>query len=292
MSAPLTARVGRSARRVAISRAARAYVAGPRLEDALAVIDRAAERGVAATIGCWTQGEAPPDVVADRHREMVAAVARHAPTATVAIKSRALAGRSDLIDGVTAAAAAAGTAVCFDAHDLLDAPMTLSGAYRADPEQAVAVALPSRWRRSAEDAERALATGLGVRLIKGQWADPAAPGLDPAAAMLRLAERLRGATRTVGVASHDGPLVRQVLLQLLRSDVPCELELLLGLPLREPARVAAALGVGVRLYVPYGTADTPYPAADARHDRAIARRLLSDAVRGRPRDPRRRLPAH
>lgn len=286
MSTPLTARVRRSARRVATARAARAYVAGPSLDDALAVIATAAERGITATIGCWTPGETPPDVVAARHQEMLAAVARHAPTTTVAIKSRALAGRCDLIDGVTAAAAATGTAICFDAHDLLDAPMTLAGAYRADPDQTVAVALPSRWRRSPEDAERAIATGLGVRLIKGQWADPAAPELDPAAGMLRLAERLRGATRTVGVASHDGPLVRRVLLQLLGTDVPCELELLLGLPLREPARIAAELGVGVRLYVPYGTADTPYPASDARHDRAIARRLLADAVRGRPRDRR------
>src|SRR2546428_10485730 len=52
--------------------------------------------------------------------------------------------------------------------------------------------LPGRWRRSLEDADRAVKLRLNARVVKGQWVDPDEPSIDPAAGVLAVIDRLAG----------------------------------------------------------------------------------------------------
>jgi proline dehydrogenase len=131
------------------------------------------------------------------------------------------------------------------------------------------IALPARWRRSAADAERLRDGPCRVRLVKGEWADPAGDVRDFAEAYLQLARRLAGRKATVAVATHDPALAEAALRVLLDAGTSCEIEQLRGLPRRRTMAVARRLGVPVRLYYPFGPGWWPYAA-----DKALARPYL------------------
>ncbi len=143
--------------------------------------------------------------------------------------------------------------------------------------------LPGRWRRSQEDAEVAADLGAAVRVVKGQWAGE--PDVDPRAGFMEVVKRLAGRIPGVQVATHDAPLAESALARLGGTSTAAELELLFGLPLAEPARVARRAGVPVRIYVPYGHGWLPYAAKQAlRRPRTLlwlTRDLLSAPARER-----------
>src|SRR5207244_3232405 len=115
-----------------------------------------------------------------------------------------------------------------------------------------------------------------VRVVKGEWLDPDVPQRDPRTGFLEVVERLAGRAVHVGVATHDHELAQASLQLLVDAGTPCELELLIGMPVREPAAVAARLGVPVRVYVGWGDRGLPYETG-LRHPRLMMR-LLADAV--------------
>src|SRR5207237_6708266 len=117
--------------------------------------------------------------------------------------------------------------------------------------------LPSRWRRSDRDAERALELGLRIRLVKGQWEGE--EDREPREGFLALADRLAGRARHVAVATHDRALAAEALRRL--GATPGELEQLYGLPLAPP---------GARVYVPYGRGYLPYAVRQGRRHPRIA----------------------
>jgi proline dehydrogenase len=273
----------RAAGRALARRASARYTAGPDVEDAVRAIDEAARHGAGATIGAWTGPDVGPEEATDRHLDAVRAVAEGRIDAVVAIKTGALDHRPELVATVVAAARDGGAEVCFDAHGPGSAEPTLDAAAAAAEvgHPAVGVALPSRWARSLQDARDARASGRIVRLVKGQWGETTGADRPPAAGMVALAGALHGHDRTVRVATHDPALAAAVVAQLRPSPTPVEIELLLGLPLRATAAVARSLGVPVRLYVPFGAADVPYDASEARTSPSVALRLVRDAARRR-----------
>jgi proline dehydrogenase len=101
--------------------------------------------------------------------------------------------------------------------------------------------------------------------------------------MLALVEQLAGRARHVAVATHDAPLAKLALSRLRAGGTPCEMELLLGLPLRRPVREARDLGIRVRLYVPFGHARLPYRLSQVGAHPAVlwwaARDVLQDGIR-------------
>ena len=69
--------------------------------------------------------------------------------------------------------------------------------------------LPGRWRRSWTTrlgGER----GMTVRMVKGQWPDPADPKRDLRQGYLEVIDALAGRARHVAVATHDVPLGRRL----------------------------------------------------------------------------------
>lgn len=120
------------------------------------------------------------------------------------------------------------------------------GAYRAPPcWPAIGVALPARWGRSLEDADAAVAGGLAVRVVKGEWPDPDRD-LDPRRAYLELIDRLAGRARHVGVATHDRELAREAFARLVakapRASSSCSSACRCGPLPRSRARRGSARG--------------------------------------------------
>src|SRR5439155_1733439 len=154
-------------------------------------------------------------------------------------------------------------------------------AYVAGPELADALrvcrALAGRgdaaticWCRSLSDVDQAVALGVRVRVVKGQWPDPAGSDPDVQRNFLAIVESLAGRASRVGVATHDPQLARAALAHLCATGTACELELLYGLPARTPLEIARAAGVPVRFYVPYGHAWLPYGLSQVRrHPRVL-----------------------
>ena len=142
--------------------------------------------------------------------------------------------------------------------------------------------LPGRWARSLQDAEWAVSRGLGVRVVKGQWEDPSMPKRDPHKGFLEVIERLAGGARSVAVATHNPTLAVPALERLMKAGTPCELELLFGLPSKAVRRIAIAMGVSTRVYVPYGYGWLPYSLSQARKNPRILWWMLKDAMLRRP----------
>ncbi len=112
---------------------------------------------------------------------------------------------------------------------------------------------------------------------------------DPTEGVRSLVERLAGRVSQVSVASHDAALVDWSAARLEGASTPCELEVLYGLPTKRVLRVATSSGLGVRVYVPFGTAYLPYGLRGP--DRArMAARLSRDLLRAESSDPLAGLP--
>ena len=245
--------------------AARRYVAGPELSDAVRVARALAGTAIGTTICRWDGDGEPPRLVADSYKDALAGLEGMGLDCYLSIKAPSLGFSVNLMDELLEVARPAGVGIHFDslAPESAEPTWELTTATAAR-YPSTGCTLPARWRRSLSDADRAVDLGLRVRVVKGQWGDPAANGLDVRASYLAVIDRLAGRASGVAVATHDAPLAREAVDRLRAAGTPCELELLFGLPAGEPLRVARASGVGVRFYVPYGHAWLPYCLSQVR----------------------------
>ena len=263
-------------------RAAQAYVAGPDLEDGLRVCRSLGERGFRSTI-CYVNSESdPPRTVADRYEAAVDAIGAGRLDCYASVKAPLLGFSRDLLRGIAERARKRDVGLHFDALAVQDTDATFSliRDLRASHPR-IGCTLPSRWRRSLSDADRAVDLGLSVRIVKGEWADPVEPEVDPRAGYLGIVDRIAGRVRRVAVATHDPALARAAVRRLRSAGTPCELEVLLGYPIRRVIPIAEAEGVPMRVYVPYGLRAAPYSLSNATKNPRIAGWALRDLLRGR-----------
>ena len=228
-------------------------------EDAPAAARRLKKLGRPLTAGYFQAAGATPDKIAATYRALGQRLA--GDDALLALKAPALGFEEALIREI----AAAGPPLVFDSLTEPHAARTLTLAEALS----AGVALPARWRRSAADAGRLRDKPCRIRLVKGEWADPAGDVPDVAAAYLELVRLLAGREAPVGIATHDPGLAETALSILLGAGTPCELEQLRGLPRRRTTAVARKLGVPARLYYPFGPGWWPYAV-----DKALARPYL------------------
>jgi proline dehydrogenase len=259
-----------------------AYVAGPRIDDAVAACRTLKERGRASTVGFWNHRAHHPGDVMLNHLTAAETLSRNGLDAYLSVKAPALGFSPDLVAKLLERTGQAGVRVHFDSLSAGSAERTLAliGDAREHHDE-LGITLPGRWRRSLDDADAALELGLEVRVVKGQWPDLQAPEQDPRAGFLAVVERLAGRARRVAVATHDEGLAREALGRLQAAGTTCELELLFGLPAARAARAGDELSVPVRMYVPYGQATLPYRALDARRDVRVLGWLSRDLLWGR-----------
>ena len=257
--------------------AARAYVPGERLADALRTTCDLHARGFRTTVGYWNDEHDGSDRVRAEWLAAVAALAGRAD-AQVSVKLPALGTDPRAVGCLVGLAAEEGVRVHFDALEpewaqrILDLAVSLGWP---------GVTLPARWRRSLADADRVAGEGLSVRVVKGQWGDPDDPRRDARRGYLEVIDRLAGTRGLVGVATHDGALAAEALARLTAAGTPCELQLLFGLRGRDSLAAARKLGVPVRAYVPYGAAYLPYGISALRREPRVAGRLAADLLLGR-----------
>ncbi len=229
-----------------VKRAARRYISGPEIADALRTGRMLHERGLSCTFGYWDSGSDAPTDVAQRALDAAHALASSGIDGYVSVKSTALA------YDATPLRALDQSHVHIDAMGFDSVDGTFG--FAADLPGA-GLTLPGRWRRSDRDAQTVIEMGRPVRVVKGQF-----PGYaddrDPSAGFLSVIDVLAGRAPFVAVASHDVPLASEALRRLRQAGTPCELQLLYGLPvdrvLRETGERTA------RVYVPFGTAYVPY----------------------------------
>jgi proline dehydrogenase len=258
-------------------RAARRYMAGWELPDALEREEELRNQGQLTVVGYWTASHEDPDAVEREYEAALDGLAGR-PEVQLACKPPALDFDRSRIDALAEHAHRAGVALHFDSHG----PEVATEVLQATVAVGAGATLPGRWSRSPEDAEQLAASDLPVRVIKGQWPDLDTPGRDPREGFLAVVERLAGRAAPVEVATHDGPLAAASLRRLVDAGTPCELQLLLGLPAEASLAAARDLDadIGVRVYVAYGTPHLPFAVRTMAKHPSVAFRLSAGLLKG------------
>jgi proline dehydrogenase len=233
-----------------------------------------------ATVGYWNFEDDDPRTIARACVGALDSLSRSGIDGYLSLKAPVLEPDLGAVDAITTRARELGIDLHLDslwpeAVDLMFELVARAG----DAGVRTGCTLPAAWDRSTSDAERAIGSGCHrIRLVKGQWQQSRLPLRELRSRYLSLVARLAGAAGPVAVATHDTPLAGRALRALLDAGTPCELELLVGLPPGPALRAAAALGVPVRVYVPFGRATAPY-SRELRRSAMAWYRLLTDAMR-------------
>lgn len=241
-----------------MKRAARPYLGGDTIDDALCVAEHLRQTGMAATLGYWDTGTDSLAQVYDVYRSAIAALPPGGDY--LSLKPPALRFSSDAACALAADAAAKNLRLHLDSHgpDVAQHSRTTIAAMLGTlPPSLLGNTLAGRWSRSLADADWATEAGIPVRVVKGQWPDPSDPARDPSQGFLEVIDRLAGRTAKVAVATHDAALGRECIGRLRAAGTPCELEVLLGYPAKPLLAWAKDEGVPVRVYVPYGPGFIP-----------------------------------
>jgi len=257
------------------------YIAGPKIEDAIRMCHRINQRGWRSTICPWDGPNDQPEWIASGYQQALQTLGREQLDSYLSIKVPSLKYDFGRLKELLDIASQHKTRIHFDSLGPDSASPSFGLLEKAAAHyKYLGCTLPSCWKRSAVDADKAIELGVAVRVVKGQWPDPNHPGVDPRDGFLKLINILAGKASMVAVASHDAPLATESLVTLLRAGTPCELEQLFGLPLRID-RVAKPLGITARIYVPYGNAYLPYALSEIRKRPVILSWLLKDLLTGK-----------
>jgi proline dehydrogenase len=251
------------------------FVAGDRLDDALAAATQLAGQGLSTTLdqlgeNVLTPGEAETAVESYAATLRAMAAGRLDPNISVKLTMLGL----DI-----------GDAVAYDNMlRLLETARSVDGFVRIDMEGsgytertlAMAEALHARFaglvgtviqaylHRSDRDLERLIDLQMRVRLVKGAYAEPGSLALQRPweinDAFVRLMERLLEAGRYPAIATHDPALIRATRGFALRMGIDpkrWEFQMLYGVR-RDAQRALGREGYGMRIYLPFGADWYPY----------------------------------
>jgi len=272
-----------STTRYLIRRAAAAYTAGPTVHHAQIVCERLVHQQLSTTVCYWNLPSDQPRYVAALYNQLLGLASLLQNDCYLSIKATALAFDADLLKTILGRAKSMGAAVHFDsmAPETVDRTFSLIEQARQSYRK-LGCTLPGRWRRSLLDADRAVGMGLNVRVVKGQWAEEAGDEIDHRDGYLNVIDRLAAErAQHVAVATHNVELAREALRRLKTCGIPCELELLYGLPRKRMLQLARELDVSARMYVPCGQAGLPYHLRQAARNPRIIGWFLHDLVRAK-----------
>lgn len=262
------------------------HIGGETVEDALAVARRLAGEGVPNTLGFWDTGADSVRQVADIYLDTVGRLSASGLDGYVSMKPPALRFDDELASQLAETAAAAGIRLHADSHgpEVADrsAAMLETMLLHLSPDD-LGTTLPGRWSRSLADADWAVDRRLAVRVVKGQWPDPADPERDMSTGFLEVIDRLAGRARHVAVASHDLELADSAITRLRAAGTSCELELIHGVPMADSLEWARRNDVAVRVYVPFGKGFIPNAARLLRHNPRLAWQIARGVVTDRRR---------
>jgi proline dehydrogenase len=249
------------------------FVAGERLTDAMAAVDRLARAGLTVTLDHLGEGVTSPvqaRATRDAYLRALDAVAAAGLGRVVEVSvklsafGQSLPGGHDLalsnVEQVAAAADHAGTTVTLDMEEssTVDSTLAVLTSLRAGHPGTGAV-LQSYLHRTPDDARALARPGSRVRLVKGAYREPATVALqhkrDVDRAYIQCLHILMSGRGYPMVGSHDPRMIAaagQLAGQASRPAETYEFQMLYGMRTAEQQRLAAE-GYRVRTYLPYGT---------------------------------------
>jgi proline dehydrogenase len=280
--------------RAVMWRVARRYVAGERLEDAIAALTRLRERehpGIIDVLGEDVTGESQSRAVVEEYKQAADAVVAARLDAYVSVKPTHLGLRTsealclELYRELAAYCAARRLflRVEMEDHTTTDGTLQVFEALRPDFAN-VGIVLQSRLRRTLQDIERLSPGPLDVRMVKGIYLEPAAIAhTEPEPIRAAYVECVRALWRrsaSVSLATHDERMAAQcfALLPQFGAHKPrYELQVLMGVMEHLWARWKNA-GHPVRVYVPFGSQWQPYSLRRLRKNPQMLRHVMRAAL--------------
>ncbi|GIF24279.1 proline dehydrogenase [Actinoplanes tereljensis] len=271
LAAADSSRLGRLVSSATLSKnAARRFVAGDDVADALRAARELADDGLAVTVdhlAAETATAEQAQAVRDEYLSLLRRLKAGGltPVAEVSVKLSALGQRIDdklafeYALAVCAAAADAGTSVTIDAedHTTTDSTLEILAGLRKDYPSTGAV-LQAYLRRTEGDCRELATAGSRVRLCKGAYAEPESVAfqdpLDIDKSFVRCLNILMSGEGYPMVATHDARLIaiaEDRARWFDRSADEYEFQMLYGMRTEEQARLAAGGNI-VRVYLPYG----------------------------------------
>jgi proline dehydrogenase len=256
-----------------LKRAARPYLGGEAIDDALYVAARLAREGHAVALSHWDSGAESADEIEAVAFDAMSALSGAAYDNYLALKPPALRFSRTAARRLAAASKAHGVRLHFDSHsaDAVDLQTAmLAEMLDVIGPECLGTTIPGRFTRSRDDAELAIARGLAVRVVKGEWPEPGAAQCDRRKCFLDLIDQLAGRARHVAVATHDLVLGQAAINRLRAAGSACEIEVLLGMPADPLLAWAKDNAVRTRVYVPYGKGFIPNAVGLLRHNPRLA----------------------
>jgi proline dehydrogenase len=261
-------------------RAARRFIAGERLEEAIAVVRELNAKNILATLdhlGENTTNEREAIAAADEYLKILDAVAQTGVRSEVSLKLTQMG--LDIsyelclqnMRRIVERAREHKNFVCIDMESsaYTDRTLDLYETLRREGFDNVGPVIQAYLRRSERDVERIIEWGARVRLCKGAYQEPpeiAFPNKrDVDANYVKLLEKLfssRAREKGVypAVATHDEKIIRWALQYVREHQIPTdrfEFQMLYGIRRDLQIQLAQA-GYRVRVYVSYGTHWYPY----------------------------------
>jgi len=265
-----------------VRRLAASHIAGSSIESALDVSRRAVANGWSTTLCIWNGPDGTPALLFQEYRSLIEALQKETGNFNLSLKTPSFHYDLELLRQIIILATKQKIGIEFDSHGPESADRTLNFAQQLRPHcDRMTCSMPARWARSVQDADWAVEHRIGVRIVKGQWNDPEAPGLDYRENYFNIIDRLASRDTKVFVATHQPSLAREALHRLKQSGTPCELEVMFSLPL-EVTKIAERMDVPVRVFIPFGYPYLPYNISDAHTRPAIALWGIRNFLVGRP----------
>jgi proline dehydrogenase len=260
-------------------RAARRFIAGETMEEALQVVQRLNGCGLLATIdhlGENVNSEAEARVAAEEYLKLLPKINELGLTSHASLKltqmglDKGVEFCRENLERIVATAKELNNFVRIDMEGspYTDRTIDLFAELRKKYDN-VGIVLQANLRRTERDLERLIALGANVRLCKGAYKEPAKIAFPKKREVdtnyIRLMEMLlskeaRAKGAYAAIATHDERMVAQAKELAAQNGIgreEFEFQLLLGIR-RQLAEQLAAEGYRVRIYVSYGTAWYPY----------------------------------
>lgn len=258
-------------------RAARRFVAGETLDEAMDVIEALGASGYLAILnhlGERTTDATEAGAAAADYLEALGRLRDRPPARDcyVSVKLTQLGLDFDLgltlshLRRILDAAKPAGTFVRIDMEHsaYVDATLDIVEHLRGEGYTALGVVIQSYLYRSEADLDRLLRLGVPVRVVKGAYMEPPAVAYPRMAEVnanfLRLQQRVLRDPACHAIATHDASLVRAAIAQAKAEGISrdhFEFQFLYGIR-RDLQERLRGEGYQVRIYLPYGTHWYPY----------------------------------
>jgi proline dehydrogenase len=293
-----------------LRQAALRFVAGERLEEAVAAIRTLNQAGLLATLdflGEHTSTSAAAAASAEAYLAILDELHRSGVESHLSLKLTQLGLDVDealceaLLQRVLQGAGETFVRIDMESSLYTDRTLHLFERLWGEGVRNVGVVIQSYLRRSEADVERLIALGARVRLVKGAYAEPPAVAFprkrDVDASFARLAEVLLRRGSYPAIATHDERLIaaaRQVAVTSGITPDRFEFQMLYGIRRDLQARLRRE-GYRVRVYVPFGQEWYPYFMRRLAERPANVMFVLTNILRerggkgGRPGEPGKEL---